>query len=506
MTTHNAHITIRGARLHNLKNISLAIPKNQLVVLTGLSGSGKSTLGFDILHREGQRQYLESLGLVPFGMAKPPVDSITGLSPTISVDQHLTNHSPRSTVGTATDVYTYLRVLFARLGHRPCPTCGKDVRPLSDPSSAEDDAAAQEETFPCPHCGAPMPELGMAHFSFNKPDGACPTCTGLGVVRQANVKRLVDEQASIRDGAVSGWNTFQITYNTPILRAAAAHYGFAFDVSLPVKDYTSPQRDLLLFGVKSPRFRRHFPAIEPPATVRQGRFEGIATSFLRRYEEHLHEHIHEADYRDKLEDFLVTQTCPDCAGTRLRPESRVVTVNGQTIITLSHLPLGDLSAWLGGLPAVLSPDEMLIAEPVLADLSASITRLIEVGAGYLTLERASASLSAGEAQRLRLAALLGSGLSGVLYVFDEPTIGLHLADTARLLGVLQRLVDAGNTVLVVEHNLDVVKVADWVIDLGPEGGAAGGKLIAEGTPEQIAQAPGSYTGQSLRGILPSSRC
>ena len=224
------HITVRGARLHNLKNITLSIPKNQFVVLTGLSGSGKSTLGFDILHREGQRQYLESLGMVPFGMAKPPVDSITGLSPTISVDQRLTNHSPRSTVGTTTDVYTYLRVLFARLGHRPCPTCGKDVPPAFDVSDTDwesdatsnDDGGALEETFPCPHCGAPVPEISMAHFSFNKPEGACPTCTGLGSVHEANISRLVDERKSVLDGAVSGWDTFQINYHAAILRAAAA--------------------------------------------------------------------------------------------------------------------------------------------------------------------------------------------------------------------------------------------------------------------------------------------
>lgn len=489
-----AQITIRGARLHNLKNVTLTIPKNQLVVLTGLSGSGKSTLGFDILHKEGQRQYLESLGLVAFGLAKPPVDAITGLSPSISVDQHLTNRSPRSTVGTVTEVYTYLRVLFARLGHRPCPTCGKDVPPSFDlsnaewesESSADDDTSAPEETFPCPHCGAPIPEIGMAHFSFNKPAGACPTCTGLGSVHQANIKRLVDEQKSIPDGAVSGWDIHYINHYTSTLQTAAAHYGFEFDLSLPVKDYTPPQRDLLFFGVDSPLFRRHFPNIEPPTTVRQGRFEGIATNLLRRYAEHIHEHIHEADYGDKLEEFLVTQTCPDCAGTRLRPESRVVTVNGRTIIAVSRLPLGDLGAWLGGLPAVLSPDEMIIAEPILVDLSEGIARLVEVGTGYLTLERSSPTLSAGEAQRLRLASLLGSGLSGVLYFFDEPTIGLHHRDTRRLIDVLRRLRDLGNTVLVIEHDLEMIAAADYVVDFGPGAGKHGGQVVAAGTPAEVA--------------------
>jgi excinuclease ABC subunit A len=501
------HITVRGARLHTLKNITLSIPKNQFVVLTGLSGSGKSTFGFDILHREGQRQYLESLGMVPFGMAKPPVDSITGLSPTISVDQRLSNHSPRSTVGTATDVYTYLRVLFARLGHRPCPTCGNDIPPAFDVSdtdwesdtTANDDGGAPEETFPCPHCGAPVPELSMAHFSFNKPEGACPTCTGLGSVHEADINRLVDERKSILDGAVSGWDTFQINYHADILRAAATHYGFAWDLALPLKDCTPPQRDLLLFGVESPRFRRHFPTIEPPPTVRGGRFEGVATSLLRRYAEHISAHAGETGYRDKLEDFLVTQACPDCEGSRLRPESRAVTVNGQTIVALSHLSLEGLGAWLDGLPAVFTSYERLVAEPILASLHTGIGRLLEVGAGYLTLERGTPSLSAGEAQRLRLASLLGSELSGVLYVFDEPTIGLHQRDTQRLISVLRRLRDLGNTVLVIEHDLDMIAAADYVVDFGPGAGRHGGRVVAAGTPDEVASHPESLTGDYLAG-------
>jgi excinuclease ABC subunit A len=501
------HIAIRGARLHNLKNVSLTIPKNQLVVLTGLSGSGKSTLGFDILAKEGVRQYMEALGIVPFGMAKPLVDAISGLSPTVSVDQHLTNRSPRSTVGTATDVYAYLRVLFARLGHRACPSCGKDVPPASDPangewegeSSANEDVAAPEETVLCPHCGTPLVALSMAHFSFNKPEGACPTCTGLGAVQQADITRLVDEEKSIPDGAFAGWNPVHISYYTATLQAAATHFGIELDLSLPVKDYTPQQHDLLFFGVHSPQFRQHFPAVEPPAIVREGRFEGIATSLLRHYAEHLHEHVRDAGYRDKLEEFLVTETCPDCAGTRLRPESRVVTVKGQTIIALSRLPLVDLGAWLEGLPAALSADEMLIAGPILAELSRGITRLVEVGAGYLTLERSSPSLSAGEAQRLRLASLLGSALSGVLYVFDEPTIGLHHRDTQRLIAVLRRIRDLGNTVLVIEHDLEMIGAADYVIDFGPGAGKHGGQVMAAGAPAEVAGRPGSVTGDYLAG-------
>jgi excinuclease ABC subunit A len=226
-------ITIRNARLHNLKNVTLEIPKNQLVVLTGLSGSGKSTLAFDLLYKESLRQYMESLGMVTWGLSKPPVDSIVGLSPSISVDQRLTNRSPRSTVGTATEIFTYLRVLYARLGHRPCPRCGEDVPPPLLESSAEDWQDESDEspdgTYPCPHCGAAVPEMGMANFSFNKPAGACPTCTGLGVVRQVIVSRLIDESKSIPENAVAGWIEFHIHRNSQILQNAGAYFGFTFD-------------------------------------------------------------------------------------------------------------------------------------------------------------------------------------------------------------------------------------------------------------------------------------
>ncbi len=498
-----SYITISNARLHNLKNVTLKIPKGQFVVLTGLSGSGKSTLGFDILHKEGQRQYLESLGLVSYGLTKPPVDSITGLSPSISIDQRLTNHSPRSTVGTASEIYTYLRVLYARLGHRPCPACGKDVPLPFDDSAIDwdsDDASDSMEidtTTACPHCGTTIPEIGMANFSFNKPAGACPTCTGLGTVYQANLERLVNEDLSILDGAVHGWDAFTIQRNAETLRMAGLRYGFDFDPSLPIKDYSRFSRDLLFFGVESTQFRSHFPQIEPPPTVSQGRFEGIATNLLRRYAEH----ILDADYRQKVDELLVTQTCPDCGGTRLRPESRAVTVAGQTIVAISQLPLTDLAVWLENLPSSLSDDEMLIARPILDDLHERVRHVLDVGVGYLTLDRASPSLSAGESQRLRMASLLGSGLSGVLYVFDEPTIGLHPRDTHRLISFLRRLRDLGNTILVVEHDLELIRAADFVVDFGPGAGKHGGQIVATGAPDEIASMSGTLTGAFLSGRM-----
>ncbi len=542
-------IFIRGARLHNLKNVTLEIPKDRLVAFTGVSGSGKSTLAFDTLHNEGQRQYMESLGMVTYA-SKPPFDCISGLSPSISVGQGLANHSPRSTVGTATEIFTYLRVLYARVGHRPCPRCGCDVPPQHE-RSAEGDAGLWDDgpslwagetaelsgpnapaapelaggegeaLVACPHCGAALPEMNMAQFSFNKPDGACPTCTGLGTVYTPDLSRLLDEDKSLLAGAVAGWDaTYAIPRFAETLVAAGRHYGFEFDPALSVRKLGPIQRDLLLYGVLGGPFRRHFPAVEPPPTLAKGRFEGVVTTLLRRHAEH----AHDAEYLEKIERFLILHTCPDCGGARLRPESRAVTVAGRPLVAplqrqaenrtlpggveggtagaavepVSRLSLLALAEWIGGLRDALSGDDWRIAETIVADLTERIRRLVEVGLGYLTLERATPSLSAGEGQRLRLAALLGSGLTGVLYVLDEPTIGLHGRDTARLIHTLAALRDLGNTVLVIEHDLELIAAADWVVDFGPGGGRYGGQIVAQGTPAQVADAPASQTGRYLR--------
>lgn len=495
-------IVITGAKLHNLKNVSLSIPKNKLVVLTGLSGSGKSTLAFDTLHKEGQRQYMESLGMVTDYLSKPPVDSISGLSPSISVDQHLTNHSPRSTVGTATEIFTYLRVLFARLGSRPCPACGKIVPPNYQAGNIgwEDELENDAETgnaFPCPHCGKPVPELSMTHFSFNKPAGACPTCTGLGEILTADLAVLIDPDKTIAAGGVIKWDIYEIARYTQTLQAAARYFNFEIDLSRPIKTWSPLQRDLLVYGVHHPRFRQYFPAIEPPETAANGRFEGLETNLLRRYGER----ANDAAYREKLEKLLRKQPCPDCRGARLRPESRAVTVNGQNIIQVEQLSLEVLAGWIERLPETLAAEGQEIAAPIVADLQERIRRLVDVGVGYLTLERASPTLSGGEAQRLRLAALLGSGLTGVLYVLDEPSIGLHPRDTRRLLKIMRRLADLGNTVLVIEHDAEIFRAADYLIDIGPGAGRNGGRVVAAGTPDQVAANPASLTGGYLSGRL-----
>ena len=498
-----SEMTIRGARLHNLKNVSFSLPKNQFVVFTGLSGSGKSTMAFDTLHKEGQRQYMESLGMVTYE-SRPPVDAIVGLSPSISVDQHNTNRSPRSTVGTATEVYTYLRVLFARAGHRPCPNCGADVPPEHGASEStvnawedEDETGEPVYNISCSNCGTSLPERGMAFFSFNKPAGACPACTGLGTVYAADLPRILDDQKSLIDGAVLVWDPRILPRYIEILRAAGRHYGFDFDPSVPVRELSPAQRDLLLYGADSPAFRSHYPNTEAPRTVSAGRFEGVVPNLLRRHAEHASDA--DTDYLEKLERLLVLQTCAECAGTRLRPEARVVSVTGQSIVEVSWMSLGRLGEWIATLQAALPSEDWLIAEPIVIDLQERIRRLVEVGLGYLTLERATPSLSAGEAQRLRLAALLGSGLTGVLYVLDEPTIGLHSRDVPRLVKMLRALRDLGNTVLVIEHDLDMVAAADWVVDFGPGAGRLGGQIVAEGPPGAVAETPASITGQYLAG-------
>ncbi len=493
-------IRVNNARLHNLKNVTVGIPRHRLVVLTGRSGSGKSTLAFDLLHREGQRQYMESLGLVTAWVSKAPVDSITGLSPSISIDQHLTNRSPRSTVGTATEVFTYLRLLWARIGHRPCPSCGSLLPPSyqagdDDPWDDESGEPRDAETVGCAHCGAEVPDLVMGDFSFNKPSGACPTCTGLGVVMRPDTARLIDDGVSVAEGAVLGWHPVTTDRNIQVLQAAGRHYGFEFDAYAPVRELDDVRRDLLLHGVESPEFQRHVTVAAPPRTVAAGRFEGVATGVLRRYADR----IEDAGYREKTERLLRQETCPGCDGTRLRPESRRVTVAGLTVVDAARLPLCELAAWIDALQGRVAAEEWTFAEPVVADLHERVRRLVDVGVEYLTLERSTPSLSAGEAQRLRLASLLGSGLTGVLYVLDEPTIGLHPSDVARLVDVLRRLRDLGNTVLVIEHDLEVLRAADHVVDIGPGAGRDGGRVVAAGTPDEVAAAEGSVTGAYLSG-------
>lgn len=492
MQTQN--IVIHGAREHNLKNVTLSIPKHKLVVLTGPSGSGKSTLAMDTLQRECQRQYMESMGMVSETFSKPKVDAITGLSPSISVGQHNKNRNPRSTVGTVTDIHDYLRFLYSRLGQRPCPACGAEIMESPDWKGSVSSAEAEEaNAIHCPACRTELPSLTMSHFSFNKPEGACEECGGLGHVAELRMDAVFNKELSLRGGAVAILYENMIEYYGMTLKAAGQYYGFGFDLELPLKDYSPQQLDLLYYGVESEQFMRHFPDQKPPKTVSQGKFEGIVTGMWRRYKEKNGE-------QSGLEkgDYFRQTVCPSCNGAKLNRQAREVLLAGKSLSDVSAWSLHDALKWTESLYAQVNETNAYILEPVLLDLSEKLRRMIDVGLGYLSLDRQSITLSGGEAQRLRLATLLGSGLTGVLYVMDEPTTGLHPRDTDGLIRVMKRLRDLGNTVLVIEHDPDVMRAADHIIDIGPGAGSGGGMVVGEGTLSELLQQEGSVTGAYLR--------
>lgn len=496
-------INIKGAKGNNLKNIDVRIPKNKLIVFTGLSGSGKSTLALETLQRECQRQYMESMGMMMDIGGKPKVDSIEGLSPAISINQHHTNNNPRSTVGTITEIFAYLRVLYAKLGERPCPHCGKIITqdydetafavytemPDQEPGSAE----LYEQMITCPHCGEQIIELTASHFSYNKPQGACPLCRGMGVMNLPDINLLIDKSKSIRGFAIYGWDQVYIDRYGVSMIQAAKHYGFKMDMDTPTGQYNDIQMDLLLYGVLSRQFLERFPDTAPPKTVPGGRFEGVITNLMRRYAENS-----SVSARQKLEKFLVRQECPECRGVRFRAETLEVRVGGINIEQLLSKSLIGVREWLKELPDSVSPDALDVVHQVVDDLRRRIDRIIDVGAGYLSLDQPSASLSAGEWQRIKLASILGSGLTGVLYVLDEPTSGMHSRDTGKIIEVLSRLRDMGNTVIVIEHDVEMIKAADYIIDFGPGAGKQGGQIVACGNAQDVINCEASITGKYLQ--------
>lgn len=488
-------IKIRGARENNLKNVSLEIPKYKLVVMTGPSGSGKSTLAMDTLQRECQRQYMESMGMVSDSVSKPKVDSIEGLSPSISVGQHITNRNPRSTIGTVTDIYTLLRILFAKLGERSCPSCGDKVIPSVDGEayhgpSDEEEISDSHETVHCRRCGHGLDKLTMSHFSFNKPEGACETCSGLGQTVSLNMDAVFQLDLSLRDGGVAIWYSALTDYNISILKAAAKYYGFAFDEFMPLRDYGDVQRDLLYYGVESESFSRHFPDVKPPKSVGQGKYEGVVTGIWRRYREKGNESGEASLFHEHV--------CPDCHGTKLKEDSRRVRIDGVSINEVNAWSIGEALNWMEALLKKLTADQLTIVEPLIYDSVVRLKRIMDVGLGYMSMERQVVTMSGGEAQRLRLASILGSGLTGVLYILDEPTTGLHPKDTRGLIQVLKQLRDLGNTVLVIEHDEEVMRAADHIIDIGPGAGTMGGTVVGQGTLEELILNPKSVTGSYFR--------
>jgi excinuclease ABC subunit A len=372
-------ILIKGARENNLKQITVAIPKNKLVVLTGPSGSGKSTLAMDTLQRECQRQYMESMGMVADMVGKPKVEAIIGLSPSISVGQHVTNRNPRSTVGTVTDIYTYLRVIFARAGERPCPTCGKVVPPprASTTTYGGEDEGQQPEWVDCPHCATRLEKLTSSHFSFNVPEGACQTCSGVGEVASLNMAAIFDQSKSFRAGGVTMFNgEMWITYQINVLKAAAKHYGFPFDPDQPLGEYSDVQRDFLYYGAESEEVSRHFPGVKPPKSVSAGKFEGVITGIWRRYKEY----GAGSEGGMTSAEFFHQQTCPTCHGAKLKQSSLAVKVGGVGINEIAEWPLEGVLAWTERVRSELSGESMEMLETILSiEVPTRLRRILDVG-------------------------------------------------------------------------------------------------------------------------------
>ncbi|EPK5951601.1 excinuclease ABC subunit UvrA [Pseudomonas aeruginosa] len=591
-------ILIRGARTHNLKNVDLTLPRDKLIVITGLSGSGKSSLAFDTLYAEGQRRYVESLSAYARQflsmMEKPDVDTIEGLSPAISIEQKSTSHNPRSTVGTITEIYDYLRLLYARVGTPRCPdhdipleaqtvsqmvdqvlalpegsklmllapvirerkgehlavfdemraqgfvrarVDGKlyelDEVPKLDkqkkhsidvvvdrfkvradlqqrlaesfetalsladgialvaPMDEDDDVEEIifSARFACPVCGHSISELEPKLFSFNNPAGACPTCDGLGVKQFFDARRVVNGELTLAEGAIRGWDRRNVYY-FQMLGSLAQHYGFSLEE--PFDELGAEHQKVVLYG--SGRENVDFRYLNDRGDIvkRSHPFEGILPNLERRYRE-----TESATVREELAKFLSTQPCPDCHGTRLRREARHVWVGDRTLPAITAMPVGEACEYAAGLSLTGRRGE--IAAKILKEIRDRLQFLVNVGLDYLTLDRSADTLSGGEAQRIRLASQIGAGLVGVMYILDEPSIGLHQRDNERLLGTLTHLRNLGNTVVVVEHDEDAIRLADYVVDIGPGAGVHGGQVVAEGTPDQVMNHPDSLTGKYLSG-------
>ncbi|MRX83819.1 excinuclease ABC subunit UvrA [Eggerthella guodeyinii] len=490
-----SNIVVRNAREGNLKGISLDIPKEKLAVFTGLSGSGKSTLLIDVLFNECQRQYLEALGME--GIRKPQVDRIAGASPAILISQTDANRNPRSTVGTVTDVYTDLRMVFEKLHVRTCPHCGATVS--SDACEEETEKRGSDFLvfMRCSACGRRMPKLTRTQFSFNTKEGACPACEGLGTTLAIDLAAVLDESRSLEDGAVDFWASRYQDYMIGALHAACRRYGLDVPVGVPVGRFDALQREILLNGTASPVLAEACPRIAPPKTMADGKFEGVLPLLWRRYAEH-------EGASKGLERYFTAAVCASCGGERLGELGRTATVDGTRLPELAAASLERILAWARALDASLAPKRRALVEDYLRDAQTKLARSAQVGLGYLALDRQTVTLSGGERQRMRLASVLDSELSGVIYLLDEPTVGLHPRDTEGLVAVLKKLRDLGNTVLVIEHDPDVMRAADVIVDVGPGSGAHGGRIVAVGTLAQIAAEPASATGRYL-GTRPAPK-
>ncbi|MDO5603319.1 MAG: ATP-binding cassette domain-containing protein, partial [Oscillospiraceae bacterium] len=485
-------IEITGAAEGSLKNISLKIPKNKLVAFTGVSGCGKSTLLIDVLFNECQRQYLEAMAFQ--GIQKPKVQRVRGASPAIVISQAYANKNPRSTVGTLTDTYTDLRMLYEKLGARACPHCGSMISAADCREETEKRDGDFYVYMYCSACGRRMDKLTRTFFSFNTKEGACPVCEGLGRLHTVDREKITDESLSLKEGAVRCWEKQYAAYQTAILGKAFSYYGLPASEELPVGRFSTLQKAILYEGTACEAVKNAFPGVKPPKNA-AGRFEGVAPMLRRRLAEK------NGDMK-QLESYFKTAECPACRGERLCGESRAVTVNGVRLPQLSLYSLEKLYIWAQALEGTLSGRQREMAAAYLDDLQTKLNRLNQIGLLYLTLDRQTVTLSGGELQRLRLAAALDSELSGVIYILDEPTAGLHPKDTAGLAALLARLRDLGNTVLVIEHDADIIARADHIVDMGPGSGQNGGEIVAVGTPEELRRHPASVTGRYLARPAP----
>lgn len=486
------NIIISGAREGNLKDISLEIPRNKLIVFTGLSGSGKSTLAVDVIFQECQRQYLEAIGLQ--GINKPKIDFVRNLSPAVLITQKESNRNPRSTVGTLTDIYTDLRMVYEKLGVRICPNCNQVI----SASECKEEVEKLDGDFKvymfCNHCNYKMEKLTRTHFSYNTKEGACPACEGLGRVLTINRDNIIDELLSIEDGAVRYWEDGYKKYQVSVLCNSFKYYGIPFNASTPVKDFNNIQKSLLFYGVESEEMKKAFPEIKPPKTVAAGRFEGVFPILWRRLSD-------KGGESKQLNAYFDYAICSNCKGERLGELSRSVTVNNTHLPELSLLSLEELYSWIEKLEASLIEKNYCLVEVYLLDLKTKIKRILNVGLGYLSLDRQTVTLSGGELQRIKLAATLDSDLTGIIYILDEPTIGLHPKDTEGMIAILKKLRDLGNTVIIIEHDPDIMQVADYVVDIGPGSGKYGGEIIGSGTLKELINQELSLTGAYLKNPM-----
>ncbi|WP_084243382.1 ATP-binding cassette domain-containing protein [Planomicrobium okeanokoites] len=470
-------ISIEHANEHNLKDISVKIPKRKLTVITGISGSGKSTLAHDVLFNESQRQYLEAMGMQ--GIEKPKVEHISGASPAISLRQQETSSNPRSTVGTKTAMYTGLRMIYEKLGIRPCPNCSKDVNPVQAIEETEHVDGEFTVFQICPHCDHKYKKLTRSHFSYNTVDGACQKCKGIGKVIQINTNTLFNEELPVEDGAIELWKGRYLDYQLENIKNTMAYYGEPIERNMPLKDFSELQYALLCHGTGSKEVQKLTEKKEPK-TVGGGKFEGVMANLWRKYQEKNGDMGREAH-------FFFSDTCPDCQGTKLNELSRSVTVMDRSITAIAAMDLEQLLEWVNACDAILSDDEMAAVDVYLRDIETKLKRIKRLGLGYLTLERGTSTLSGGESQRIRLSAILDSDLTDIVYIIDEPTSSLHAKDTEGILEIMKKLRDKGNTVIVIEHNTDVMKEADHLIEIGPKAGRFGGELIGTGSLEDLQE-------------------